>query len=364
MAVINAIDARGRPRRRRGPPEAAALWNGTAIDYSALTVTQATGMSLTKSLSRVDLNLLVALDVLLRERSVTRAAGVLGLSQPALSASLSRLRRYFNDELLRRVGNNYELTPLAVLLAERTTLALSAAGQVFSSQSGFDPQTSEREFQVYLSDYAASVLAARLARLTKTEAPRVRLRIQQLSVGVVENAATILRDHDGIVVPHGFIDNMPHLDLFRDTFVCLVSADNGAVGDELTEDELLTMPMVVAYKDSTGENTAVRHLRLAGLEPTVDTVTESFLAVPFLVAGTDRLGLVPSLLAHRFREFGEVRTVRCPYPTGELVDALWWHRMQHNDPGHRWFRDLLRRAAESVTPADRPGAAGASRSGG
>lgn len=318
-------------------------------------MTQDTGSSLTKTLSRVDLNLMVALDVLLRERSVTRAAGVLGLSQPALSASLSRLRRYFNDELLRRVGNNYELTPLAQTLAERTTAALSAAGQVFSSQSGFDPSTSEREFQMYLSDYAASVLAARLVRLTRVEAPHVRLRIQQLGVEVVENAATVLRDQDAIVVPHGFIDNMPHMDLFRDTFVCLVSADNDAVGEELSEHELVTMPMVVAYKDSAGENTAVRHLRMAGLEPTVDTVTESFLTVPFLVAGTDRLGLVPSLLAHRFREFGEVRTVRCPFPTGELVDALWWHRMQHNDPGHRWFRDLMRRAAQAAMPPDRSG---------
>jgi DNA-binding transcriptional LysR family regulator len=313
-------------------------------------VTQATG-NLTNIVSRVDLNQLVSLDALLRERSVTKAAAALGLTQPALSASLGRLRRYFNDDLLRRVGNSYELTPLAVLLAERTTTALTAAGEVFRSQTRFDPVESDREFQLYLSDYATSVLAPTLARLTRVEAPHVRVRIRQLTVTAVENADTVLREHDGMVVPHGFIENMPNLDLFRDTYTCLVSADNHVIGEELTADDLTGTPMVTAYMASSGGNTALRHLRMAGVEPHLETVTESFLTVPFLIAGTDRIGLVPALLAHRIGKLGEVRAVACPFPTGELVEALWWHRTQHNDQAHRWFRDAVRRAATTV-PAD------------
>ena len=176
------------------------------------------------------------------------------------------------------------------------------------------------------------------------------MRIQQLNNRVVDDSANTLRDHDGIVVPHGFIDDARYLDLFTDKFVCLVSADNPDVGESISVDDLLKMPMVVAYKDPTGGNTAVRQLRMAGLEPNIDTVTESFLVVPFLIAGTDRIGLVPSLLASRFAVMGEVRAISCPYPVADLVDTLWWHPMHDNDPGHRWFRDLMERAASTVNP--------------
>src|SRR6478736_4676253 len=99
-------------------------------------------------LSRLDLNLLIALDALLTERSVTRAAERLRLSQPALSASLSRLRAHFNDPILARQGNTYELTPLASRLAEQTGSALDAARRVFESQAEWDPGESTREFAV------------------------------------------------------------------------------------------------------------------------------------------------------------------------------------------------------------------------
>ena len=105
------------------------------------------------NLASLDLNLLVSLDALLQERSVTRAATRMGLSQPALSASLARLRRHFGDELLTRVGNEYRLTPLAVQLKELSRLALSGVERVFDAQTEFDPASSRREFSLLVSDY-------------------------------------------------------------------------------------------------------------------------------------------------------------------------------------------------------------------
>src|SRR6476469_443535 len=139
---------------RRGP--SSPNWRRAANrppGYSGRTVTAPTLPSTLRALSRVDLNLLIALDTLLRERSVTQAAAQLGLSQPALSASLARLRRYFDDELLTRVGNKYELTPLATVLLDRTGAALAATAEVFAAPVHFDPATSEREFELYVSDY-------------------------------------------------------------------------------------------------------------------------------------------------------------------------------------------------------------------
>jgi DNA-binding transcriptional LysR family regulator len=304
-----------------------------------------------QTLARVDLNLLVALDVLLRERSVTRAAAQLGLSQPALSASLARLRRYFDDELLTRVGNTYELTALATGLRDRASVAIAAAAEVFASVADFDPASSERVFELYVSDYAASVLAAPLLRLTRAEAPRVHLRLQQLSTAGVDNAGAFLRDHDGMVVPPGLIKDARSVELFTDRFVLLVSIDNAAVGDSMTVQDMIEAPMVVAYNTGTGRNTAVHQMQLAGLEPTVDTVTESFVIIPFLIAGTDRIGLVPEMLARRLPALADVRIIPCPFPVADLVESLWWHQRHQDDPGHRWFRSMLVRAAASVQTA-------------
>ena len=298
-----------------------------------------------RALSRVDLNLLIALDTLLRERSVTQAASRLGLSQPALSASLARLRRYFDDELLTRVGNKYELTPLAVALLERTTVALAATAEVYTAPADFDPATAEREFELYVSDYAASVLAIELSRLTRAEAPRVHLRLQQLNATAVDSAANFLRDHDGLVVPQGLVDDARSIDLFTDHFVLLVSADNPAIGESMTVQEMTDAPMVVAYSTRTGRNTAVHQMQLAGLRPNIATVTESFLIMPFLIAGTDRIGLVPEMLARRLPALADVRVIDCPFPVADLVECLCWHERLDDDPGHRWFRSLLARAA-------------------
>src|SRR3954466_7494989 len=115
------------------------------------------------NIASLDLNLLVSLDALLQERSVTRAAARMGLSQPALSASLARLRRHFGDELLARTGNEYRLTPLAAQLKPRVRLALEGVERVFTAQPEFDPSESTREFSVLLSDYASALLGSALA---------------------------------------------------------------------------------------------------------------------------------------------------------------------------------------------------------
>src|SRR3954471_5661604 len=139
-------------------------------------------------LSNLDLNLLVSLDALLDQRSVTRAAQQLGLSQPALSASLGRLRRHFGDELLSRTGNEYRLTPLAAQLKPRVRLALEGVERVFTAQPEFHPGESTREFSVLLSDYACAVLGDSLAALMADEAPQARLRLEHNTPEAVDRA--------------------------------------------------------------------------------------------------------------------------------------------------------------------------------
>lgn len=304
-------------------------------------------------LANLDLNLLVSLDALLEQRSVTRAAQQLGLSQPALSASLARLRRHFGDELLSRVGNEYRLSPLAAQLKPRVRLALDGVERVFIAQPQFDPASSTRQFSVQLSDYASALLGSRLSELLAEAAPGARLRLPHNTPETVDHAEQTLLTTDVLVLPHGFITDLPHEDLIRDRWVIVVSADNPDIGDELTIEQLEVLPWVATYHGPTASTHAARQLRMAGIEPRVEVVTESFLTVPWLVAGTRRIALLQERLVHLLAADVGVRALPCPFEVGPLIDAMWWHPVYDRDPEHSFFRDLVLRAAQAVTEGTR-----------
>ncbi|WP_246632565.1 LysR family transcriptional regulator [Pseudonocardia nigra] len=288
------------------------------------------------NLANLDLNLLVSLDALLSQRGVTRAAQQLGLSQPALSAALARLRRHFGDELLSRAGNEYRLTPLAAQLRPRVRLALQSAERVFTAQPEFDPATTDREFGLLVSDYVCAVLGDTLASLMAQEAPLARLRFTHNTPDAVDRAEQTLLATDLLLLPHGFVADLPHADLYRDRWVLLVSADNAAVGDAVTVEQLRELPWVVTYHGPTASTPAARQMRMLGIEPRVQVVTESFLTVPGLVAGSGRIALLQERLVQLLPLDTGVRALPCPFEAGPLVEAMWWHPVADRDPEHAW----------------------------
>ncbi|MEO7124278.1 MAG: LysR family transcriptional regulator, partial [Lacisediminihabitans sp.] len=176
-------------------------------------------------LQNIDLNLLLPLRALLEERSVSRAAQRMHMSQPALSAALSRLRRHYNDTLLERHGNAYELTPLAAQLLEHSYSATVSMERIFSAQAEFDPSTTQREFSIISSDFCVAVLGGVLASVISDHAPGATLRFHTVTSAVVAGAPDSLRDFDGLLIPHGVLNNAPHQDLFIDRWVCIVAED-------------------------------------------------------------------------------------------------------------------------------------------
>ncbi|MFI5593414.1 LysR family transcriptional regulator [Amycolatopsis sp. NPDC051758] len=299
------------------------------------------------NLANLDLNLLVTLDALLEHRSVSRAAEQLGLSQPAVSAQLARLRRHFGDDLLARFGNQYRLTPLAGHLRGRVRTAVTGVERVFAAEPDFDPATTSREFSLVMSDYGVAVLGPDLANTLGREAPGARVRFIANTPAVVDNARQALTGIDLLVLPHGFVDGLPHQDLYRDDWVCVVDAAHPAAEAGLTVEQLRTMPWVVTYHGPTASTPAARQMRMLGIEPHVQVVTENFLTVPGLVAGTDRVALLQRRLAERLP--AGVRALPCPFEAGPLVEAFWWHPMYDHDPEHHYLRDLLTRVATEVT---------------
>ena len=125
------------------------------------------------------------------------------------------------------------------------------------------------------------------------------------------------------------------------TWVCLVSADNEDVRENLTIDNLRTLPWVAPYHGPTAATPASRHMRMLGIEPRLQVVTESFLAVPGLVTGTSRVALLQRRLAIKIPAELRLRVMPCPFDVGPLVEAIWWHPMYDDDPEHRYLRDLL-----------------------
>jgi DNA-binding transcriptional LysR family regulator len=300
------------------------------------------------NMAGLDLNLLVSLDALLQERSVTRAAANMGLSQPALSGSLARLRRHFGDDLLTRVGNDYRLTPLAVQLKELVRVAVTGAERVFAAQAAFDPASSTREFTVLVSDYAVLTLGDTIAQLLAAEAPHTRLRLSSHSPAIVERAEHALLTADLLLLPHGFVTDLSHQDLYRDEWVCVVAADNPVAERGLTVEDLRTLPWVLTYHGQTASTPAARQMRMLGIEPRVQVVIENFLAVPPLVAGSDRIALLQRRVIDLLPLNIGIRALPPPFEVAPLIEAMWWHPVYDEDPEHVYLRDVFSRAARQA----------------
>lgn len=312
-------------------------------------------MTTSPLLSRLDLNLLVALDALLTERNVTRAADSLGLSQPALSASLARLRKHFGDPLLIRRGNSSELTPMAVRLAAQVPPAIDAVRRVFESQAEWSPETSAREFRILGSDYAFATIGQTVSRLAQEAAPGVKFRFELHTPAMVEDPNR-LRAADGIMIPHGHVEELNHIDMWTDHWVVLASEDHPTIGESLKLEDLEENPWVFTYQSRSAFTSANKQLEGMGIEPVVGTVVESFLALPFFIRGTHRLAIVQAGLARESRYFDGVRVLEPPFEAVPVVNALWWHPAHRDDPEHRWMRSLFRQAGRDMANmvVDRP----------
>ncbi|BET46630.1 LysR family transcriptional regulator [Streptomyces tendae] len=307
------------------------------------------------NLSRLDLNLVVALRALLEERNVTRAGQRVGLSQPAMSAALSRLRRHFGDDLLARVGGHYELTALGQVLLDRASTAYDLLERLFASQADFDPATESREFKLVASDYAVAVFGTELARVVHQEAPGIRLRFAQTPTTVVDATDSLLSTTDGLLMPHGVISDFPATDLYQDRWVFLVAEDHPSVGDRLTREDLARLPWVTYQR--TYDAPAVRQLGMLGIEPRVEVSVDSFQIIPLLVSGTRRIALVQARLARLLAPLAAVRAVEPPYEAVPLSEALWWHPVHTHDAAHIWLRETAARVGRRMAhePGDERG---------
>jgi len=293
------------------------------------------------SVSSIDLNLLIALGALLEERNLTRAGEKTNMSQPAMSGALARLRRHFDDELLVRDGRQYRLTPLAQRLLPDVRDALRQVERTLAARPEFDPATSTRTFSLVMSDYAVTVLVDPLLRRVHELAPGVGLTVQPLPPDLEESDRGMLQ-HDLVIGPLGFSFPGQGEEIFRDRYVCLVDPGNPRLdGGALSLADFSDLPQAVAtFGQREILNQAEIALAALGIPRHVQVTTEGWLPLPFVVAGTDLVAVVPERLARRVARTAGVTVCEPPFGTIELIEAVWWHPTRSADQAVRWLRSI------------------------
>lgn len=292
----------------------------------------------------LDLNLLSALDKLLRLKSVSQAADEMAITQSAMSNALNRLRQYFDDPLLVQVGRRMMLTPRAEGLAAPVRDILVRIEAAVATPPGFDPASSTRTVTLMVSDYSLSTVVPPFVRRVAARAPGMRLMIrpQRTFPGVQLEQG----DTDLLISPRPYASaDHPCEPLLSDEFVCVMDSDNPAA-DDLTLERFTALDHVAMEPPVAGESYAARLLREAGISVNVAVTTFSFVSMPDLVRGTPRIALVQSRLARRMlREAPGLVIAPVPMPMAPLEQVLQWHTMRGSDPGIQWLRSELHAAA-------------------
>ena len=298
----------------------------------------------------VDLNLLPSLQALLELRNVSRAAERMHLSQPAMSAALSRLRRHFNDDLLVRAGRGYELTPFAQALAPRVDQALADVQDALQLRTDFDPAGSDRTFVLAASDYVTGVLIRHLRALIAVEAPGIAVDFVPTSRARIKPGLESFSNIDLIVGPMGFDLAGSTRQLFRDEFVIVMDPTHPLLQREaLTGHDIATTPQAVGEFGGSIVTPPMQFFQRMGQSPVVAARVAGFQALPTVVEGTDLVALVPSMLAVRAARSQGITVVRFAEELEvPLVESMYWHPLQTADPANMWLRSLVQRAAQSL----------------
>ena len=292
-------------------------------------------------LHRVDLNLLPLLAALLEYRSVTRAAQAVGLTQPAMSNALQRLRRTLGDDLLVRVGRHYVLTARAGALVGPVNLILETAAHQVLTPPAFDPVTSDRTFRMAATGATALPVLPALCAALAESAPGVRLLLEppEGSLDLTRGDATA----DVALLPDTVPTTLPRERLYDEDWVVVADADNDRIGAALTVDDLTRLPHVVFEWQGgrVGAQQALSRL-MPGL--VVQCVVFEFLLIPSMVSGTPMIALLQRRLARRLADRHGLRVMESPVALPKLGIDLVWNPRTAGDPGCTWLRKQLMRA--------------------
>jgi DNA-binding transcriptional LysR family regulator len=291
----------------------------------------------------VDLNLLKAFDALMTERAVTRAAARIGLSQPAMSHALSRLRGVFGDELFVRTANGMEPSARAREIAPLIAAAIEHVETALRLGAGFDPATSAATFTAGMAEYAEIALVGPLARMFAREAPGATLRLLP-ALGVAEQLDRGLID---VAVAH-LGNNLPApieaAVLLHDPFVVVARQGHPMTARPMSLEDYAAQNHVLVSPRGATTGALDRILVDFGLKRRIALLVATYLAVPAALAAGDLIATVPRRVAAQIAATAAIAIAPLPIDFAMTV-SMAWHRRAAGDPAQSWFRALLTEAA-------------------
>ena len=297
-----------------------------------------------------DLQLLAALDVLVSEGHVSRAAEHLGLSQPAMSGMLARLRKTFDDPLLLRTAHGMVPTPRALEIANRSRALIEQAHALMAASRPFEPVKAERTFRIIATDYVLMVVLPAIQALLEAQAPGIGIDarppnpkrvLELLGSGQIDLGIGYLPKP-----PKGLRTRL----LFRETSVCIARRGHPTVRGKLTlaqyqaADHLRISPSGAGHYARMVEAALIDlRIRRSG-----ELAVPNFLVAPAIVAKSNLLATVPQRVARSIAASLPLQVLEPPVPLPVLEVSLYWHERAHKDPLHRWMRNLVIEATRAV----------------
>jgi DNA-binding transcriptional LysR family regulator len=300
----------------------------------------------------LDLNLLEALDALLGERNVTRAAARLGITQSAMSHKLARLRDLFEDPLLVGGRGGMVPTPEAERLGHAIQRAFVDLRAAMRDAAPFDPATSTRRFMMVSPDYAAFSFLPRCRALVAREGPFTTLVVREPWPGMVE----ALRDGTLDLIAGVALEPAAGLirtKLFEDTLVCIVRKDHPRVRKQLDLETFAALPHLLVTRDPAGTGPVDAALAARGLRRHIAMRVPYHLAAPYIVARSDLVAMTTLAMAKDAASLLPLKILHCPIPLPVLKVTMAWHERNQNDPAHQWFREITMRTRASEVKAPR-----------
>ncbi|WP_394889840.1 LysR family transcriptional regulator [Mesorhizobium sp. AaZ16] len=297
----------------------------------------------------LDLNLLVVLDALLTERNLTEAARSINLSQPAMSAAVTRLRDFFRDELFAMSGRERVLTPRAESLAPAVRDALLRIQCSIMTWDPFNPAQSDRRFRIILSDFVTLVFFEKVVERVAREAPAVSFELMPLD----DDPDELLRrgEVDFLILPELIMSSAhPRVALFDEKLVCVGCPKNAQLPRQLSFERYMSMRHVVAkfgrlLKPSIEEWFLLEH----GLKRRVEVVVQAFSMIPPMVSGTPRIATMPFRLVKHFEKTFPLQIIELPLPLPAFTEAVQWPALHNNDPASIWMREIMLQEASRMT---------------
>ncbi len=304
------------------------------------------------NLAAIDLNLLVALDALASDQSVTKAAARVGIGQSAMSHNLARLRALFDDELLTRGPAGMRLTPRGAALVTPVRAILAQIEALTARPEVFVPGTAERVFRIGVPDSVEVLLVPHLLAYLQAEAPGIRLRLQ-----AVGDPAQLLEDLDAdrldMAIGLGGLeqgrDHHKTRSILTGTYMCMFNAALVGIAPPISLEDYVRLPHVLTSLRQGERGVVDKALEAIGRKRNVTLVTPRFLAVPFLVRGAPVITTMHAELARLFASTLGLSLSPPPVPLPAIAISLVWHASYDDDTGHAWLRRVIARIADTVT---------------